>query len=649
MIGTGGESACRREFVAPRDSLLYRKRSKWLVDHWEIHAGVNRNSGLTETFSRRAGRFWLVSTLAWILLFSFPCQAPAQDAPPPPDQSAAAPGGTGTLATVHGIVRNSATGQPLPRALVRIDGDATSGALTDGEGRFEIPGVPVGPQQFEVVKPGFLDWSFSDSGTGVQPFLAAMASSAHNVIVAAEMPDVVFTLSPTNAIQGQIQLSTGDPAEGMSVVLLRHSVDNGRFVWSLASTSKTTSDGTYRFGDLPEGDYAVYTNPAMDSEPATNLIAKGDAANVVRSGYASQFYQEARNIEGAARIRVSGGEQAEANLSLALEPFQAVTATLTFPGGRQGLDPSPGVGGAPISTTIMDAQGHQLPYTAQYDPLTRTVQAFLPDGNYTLVVTAAAPHGIESRGTGSASFLVGSSMVGAVDFSVSGHAMSNLRVPLTAIHMSPVQVNVMENDSVALQPGGGERGIFITLSQTGGWMADGMLDSYATGPVGGPLNANFLQPGRYWAHTNIADKHYCEVSLTAGGANLAREPLVLGLAGPVAPLTLTMREDCATLTLTLPATAAIPASGEEPYYTVYAVPDFDSTMDVVPETLRASTGGKIVLTGLTPGNYHVYAFEGLAALAYRDPAAMAAPDGRGQAVTLAPSSKTTLALEVPEH
>ena len=58
---------------------------------------------------------------------------------------------------VHGIVRNGASGDPLPRALVRINGDASTGVLTDGDGRFEIADVPDGPQEFTVVKPGFMD------------------------------------------------------------------------------------------------------------------------------------------------------------------------------------------------------------------------------------------------------------------------------------------------------------------------------------------------------------------------------------------------------------------------------------------------------------------------------------------------------------
>ena len=38
------------------------------------------------------------------------------------------------MATVHGVVRNSASGEPLPRALVRIEGDAATGTLEEPHG-----------------------------------------------------------------------------------------------------------------------------------------------------------------------------------------------------------------------------------------------------------------------------------------------------------------------------------------------------------------------------------------------------------------------------------------------------------------------------------------------------------------------------------
>ena len=80
---------------------------------------------------------------------------PAQDQSPPTQPSTL----DRTLTTLHGVVRNAATGEGVPRALVRIEGDANTGALTDGEGHFEIPNIAVGPQSVEVRKPGFRDLS----------------------------------------------------------------------------------------------------------------------------------------------------------------------------------------------------------------------------------------------------------------------------------------------------------------------------------------------------------------------------------------------------------------------------------------------------------------------------------------------------------
>jgi hypothetical protein len=555
------------------------------------------------------------------------------------------------VATVHGVVRNSASGEPLPRALVRIEGDASTGTLTDGDGRFEIPGVPLGSQEIEVIKPGFLDQAFSGVGANseVQQFILAFTHGGHSILVAAEMPDVVFTMSPTNSIHGQIQLSTGDTAQGINVMLLRLEMHDGRAVWQADSTTKTNSDGAYRFGGLADGVYAVYTEPALESEPATNLVETGHDGAVAHKGYASQFYPEARDVGGAAKIWLRSGDQAQADLVLTLEPFQAVTATVLLPGGRRSAEASPDQAGMSFSPELMDGQGHQLSYTALYDQATHTVQANLPDGAYSLLVTVTqAGSAARVGGSRSASAVTESApLLGQVDFAVAGHAVSDLRIPVTLSRSSSVQVNVLR--TAAQPPQRSDSTVIITLSQAGGWIGDGMVSAFAEGSASGPLETSFTPPGSYWAHTNLAQKGLCEASFTAGGASLAREPLFVGPSGLAAPLNLILRDDCASLTLSLPATLAGRVIGEEPFYTVYAVPDFDSTSDVVPQTLRPSTGGTVTLTGLTPGNYHVYAFDQPVALGYRNPEALAALPNPGQAVTLSPGTASNLVVEAPEH
>lgn len=538
------------------------------------------------------------------------------------------------LTTVHGVVRVGASGQPLSRALVRINGDASTGVLTDGDGRFEIQDVPQGPLDFTVTKPGYLDTIES-----AEDSIAWNAHGyGHNVIVAPGMADVVFTMEPCNAIRGQIQISTGDAAQGIQITLLKRTIQDGRAVWQSVGNTKTNSEGMYRFGGLADGLYAVYTLPAMDSDTASNLVETASSNRLARAGYASVFFPDARDLAGAAKIHLAGGEQAQANISLTLEPFQPVVAQVTMPRAGERSEN--------VAVQVLDAQGHILPYSAQYDPATHTAQAMLPDGSYSLLasvitqmfrvaaardsetlnLTPVGPHG----------------MSGAVSFTVSGKAVSHLSLAMSAEGTSPVQVTLSHAANGSVQQG--DPRVFVTLSQTGGWMADGMVSSYAEGPSTGPLQATGVPPGSYWAHTSIGPKTMCESSFTAGGSSLAREPLVLGATGTTVPLILALRDDCAKLTLSLPGTVGYTA-GEERSYVVYVVPDFDSTEDVVPVTLRPSTGGRIALSGLTPGDYHVYTFDRPVALEYRNRAALAALPG--QPVSLTPDAEANLTVEVP--
>jgi hypothetical protein len=609
---------------------------------------------------RASGRWIAVLLLASVCVslqaFALPLQEPVPSESPDqpqqqePDAQTSPPQqpNTGPRAAVHGLVKNSATGEPLPRALVRIEGDATSGSLTDGEGRFEIAAVPIGPQAFQVLKPGFHD---DVAIPGVSNKFVAMQRShnEHNVMVAADMPEIIFSMAPNNSIRGQIELSTGEPAQSIGVMLLRRAVQEGRSVWQAATAARTNSDGVYRFAGLADGEYALYTEPAMDSDMTGYTVAAGSDAQVARSGFGSLFYPDAHDLAGAAKIALSGGQQMQANLSLPLEPFHMVRATVVLPSGRKSAADRDGMN---YTGVISDAMGHQLSYVAQYDQATHTVQAMLPDGTYSMLVTAvnsrqAVTLGVSGRysvpgGSG------GSPLTGQVEFSVAGHPISTLRVPLVGQQTNPVQVSVMHSGTPTPSNGATNDQVFITLSQAGGWITDGMVSTFAEGSISsGALETSFMAPGSYWVHTNISQRGTCLASFTAGGASLAREPLVLGISGTSAPLTLALRDDCADLKLSLPGTVGTPYFGEEPFYTVYVVPDFDSTTDVTPLTLRPSSGGVLTLDNMTPGNYHVYTFTAPVELEYRNPDALA--EFRGQALTLTPGETNNLLIEVPEH
>jgi hypothetical protein len=95
----------------------------------------------------------------------------------------------------------------------------------------------------------------------------------------------------------------------------------------------------------------------------------------------------------------------------------------------------------------------------------------------------------------------------------------------------------------------------------------------------------------------------------------------------------------------MPPNLPLLETGEEPSLTVYLVPDFDSAEDVVPITLRPSSGGTMEVKKLTPGSYHAYTFPAPVAFEYRNREVLASLPS--QQVTLDAGTTATLILETP--
>jgi len=548
-----------------------------------------------------------------------------------------------TLVTVHGEVRDSATGRPLPRALVRAEGEADAGTLTDGDGRFEIPGVAVGPQTIRVVKPGFHDRPYATEEVGYPA-----EGPAHSVLVAAQMPDLVFKLTPNCAIHGHIELSTGDPAEGMNLILVKEVVKYGRGVWMQEAQTRTNGAGNYRFGGIAEGVYSVYTVPALESDPGVTAVAAGNAAKVVRDGFPAVFYPGAREFAGAARIQLAPGEQAEANFNLTLEPFYPVTATGVLPGAGNNR-PAPG-----NSAVVMDASGHLLPYVPQYDSATHSLQTNLPDGTYMMFMqTFLRPSFGNADGPMVFTGHNVQSVAGSVEFTVAGHPVTGLRIPLGTPPQNVLRLRFLheaEGQGSATAAGSVNGADLVNLSLD---RVDGVPAQFAEASMttdSGPDWLGFTaSPGTYWIDAYLPRRGWCAGPLNAGGLNLVHDPLSLGLSAATPPMELTLTDNCATLALNLPAGQGTFVPGEEPFYFVYIVPDFDTPVYIPPMTVHPSSGSTLTVDGLTPGSYHVYTFGAPVHFEYRNPDAVAALSNPGQAITLSAGTTANLTLEVPEH
>jgi hypothetical protein len=236
-------------------------------------------------------------------------------------------------------------------------------------------------------------------------------------------------------------------------------------------------------------------------------------------------------------------------------------------------------------------------------------------------------------------------LAGSVEFTVEGHPVTGLRFALGPPPAATVHLRFLHNTLNSGGAGNSVDPVSFNIDTAGGIPMNSGEGIWSMDIE--PDTVTFTaQPGAYWLSGYLPRKGLCSGPLTAGSFNLAREPLVLSLANPPPPMELELRDDCGTLALNLPGVEAAFVPGEEPYYTVYVVPDFDSVVDIPPMTMHPSSGPTLTIDGLTPGSYHVYTFDSPVHLEYRNPAAL---PSSGQQVTVSSGTTTTLTLEVPEH
>lgn len=560
-------------------------------------------------------------------------QANGAQKPTAQDQSPDA--ASSTRVTIHGTVLNSSTGEPVARALVAVEGDASLAMLTDGEGHFEFDGITTGEHVISVKKPGYRGGENLDGD--VVADVPGGEGVNRGVVVVDQTPELVFKLTPNAAIRGHVELSTGDPAEGILLQLTEQRVFNGRASWTVVDTTTTNSSGNYRFSGLAAGTYLVKTMPSMEAESLAVAAPVADTPRLAQSGYASTYYPEARDLAGAGRIEVRAGEEVQANIFLRLESFQPVVVKVLHAADAASDSSAQMRSAGTELISLTDESGNPLQYASDYNKSKREITASLPDGSYILSLAS-----MDSLGASldSASHI----RMGSVSFTVEGHAVENLR--MATAPLQPLTVHIRQPDSTLRQAGAGRTGappVFVSFTSSDGPAPDLTTIGSAT-----PDLIAFMSgiAGRYWANATTERAGVCVGPFTAGGADLAREPLVLSPSSTPPAMELTLRDDCAKLNLTLPYGAAIEAPGVQTTYTVYVVPDFETTSTVTPSTMRAGSGATVTLESLTPGSYHIYVFTEPVELEYHNPAAL--QNLSGQQITIAPSSSNDLMLEVPQ-
>ena len=503
------------------------------------------------------------------------------------------------LYELRGKVISTTTAEPVPGALVQIQGQPAR--FSDSDGTFTFSDLPPGSVQVSARKPGF----FSD-----QPLGGQIASS-----LSVEIPSgnpVLIKLAPEAIIFGEVKNADGEPIEGISVRAERWRTLEGRRQLQVEKQVTTDDQGKFRLAELAAGKYYLAFVP---EERGTMFVEGLSRKTKPQEGYGLQFYPGVADVQAATAFAVPAGANVHVTHTFKKQQLFQVSGTV------RGDSPNPA-----FDMNLSNSSGEQVPANPRIDRSTGNFQIpGLPAGTYLLTA-------VQIPFQSSTGVVIGPPMAATqavfVDRDLSGVVLT-----LGSSMSIPVQLHEEFSSNV------GETHQ-VNVHAVGQDFVQGSAAVTVPLPPENRRSANKLEnlaPGTYWVEAQpIFPQDYVS-ELRCGSLDLLRDELVIAPGASLPPIDVTLRNDSAQLTVALnpkdrPAAVFI-YSGDYPH---------SSRMPFPPGSASPS------VTSLPPGRYQVFALAGAGELEYRNPQAVEKYLPHSVAVTLQPHDNTTISVDVQD-
>jgi hypothetical protein len=492
--------------------------------------------------------------------------------------------------TLSGTVVNSVTGEPVSRALVRINGEQQRNTFTDGEGRFQFEGMVPGEVMVMVQKPGYVD---------------APAHPGHGsrwLHVGPNTGLLALKLAPNGAIFGRIVDAAGQPIERVPLRLTARSFRDGRRRWDQRANADSDEDGHFRFANLAPGTYYIAAGPVVSD---LKLPIAGDKP---RTGFAHVYYPGVQELASAQPLQVAAGQQAEADFSLSAVPVYEISGTVS------GQHPDQGVG-----VQVLTSSGDDISIPTHFSGETGGFKLEgLPAGSYIVRAFAGQSLRAEARTNVAAD-------------------VQDLRLVLAPSVAIPVVVRPDSHSSNASATSSSDASLVsVRLLSTTPNSRDMFTSFQQNGPGHSALSFQNVEPGIYSAEFMPQNPWYVQ-SATCGQTNLLYDDLAIA-PGQSCTVEIVLRDDSANLSATI-------NSSESSTAPVGLVLVPQGAGKLRPHVQRAM-GNQFSVSGLAPGEYLVFAFDHVDDLEYANPDALEPYASQAAHITLTPNQKAQVTLDL---
>ncbi len=491
--------------------------------------------------------------------------------------------------SVTGTVVNSVTGEPIRRALVRVNAAEAHAAFSGPDGRFELMDVPEGQVGFSAQKPGFLD-----------PRTIRPSSASGLVAVGPATKKVVLQLIPEAKIRGRVLDESGEPIESLSVALLAREIVQGRKQWIPRGQASTDATGEYSFEALAPGFYSLHTVPFPIPPSSSKAVPNGTTRSEVLP---KKYYPDGPDLDSVQPMELKPGEESAVDFTLSPVPSFTVSGTAAGFSNQ-------------AFAFCMDEYGQMIASNERMNSQTgKFTIKNVPPGSWVVHVQSFGPQeqffGAEQPVEVSAADITGLNLQPQSPASIPVHVLNgNESHNQLQLELTPARA--------------GTRGTMQPFQKPG--------------DPPGSLEFHNVPSGTYkLLARNLGNDTACIESARSGGTDLSRDDLMVTAGVQPGPLEITLRSDCADLSGT------VRSSSETHQATGFVILTGESSL-LAPNPIPVAPDGKFSFKGLTPGAYRVYAFSDISDLEFANPHVLR--DLPSQEVNLAPNQKADVQVDL---
>ena len=407
------------------------------------------------------------------------------------------------------------------------------------------------------------------------------------ITIGSSTAPVTLKLAPLSKISGRVTDRDGEPIDGVQIQCSQIVVIDGRRMYTQMPGASTDETGQFLIEDLPPGTYVVRTS---EKQLYFGLKPKAEASRYI---YPATYYPDTTSRDTAQQIELAPG--ADGRVDMELRSIRAAHVSVTV---------TPGY--ANLMGFLNDNDGNSALGAAMSDGSGVVTFGAVPPGNWKILLRAFSHAGGRNDEALSGELAVD---VGTTD-------IDNLKLQLSKPTELQVTASGIPNPQVYVQ-------LFSPKGPAGG----------AAFQQNNDVKISVGQSGSYRvvARTNGSS---CVTSVTSGSQDLLREWLLITSGNPVPPIQIVESDNCPSLTVTPNMT------GSATVLVTSALPGLETRQAVASK-------GPAVFSGLTPGEYQVYAFDNVNTLEYANPDVMR--NFKSQSVTLEAGDKKSLQVEVNER